>query len=109
MNAALEARPPSRERRTKSHSKVQRILVAVDLSGWSKATVIYAAGIADLFGAAVTLIHRNCRRRGQKTATDGWFRTIPGELSASPEAKVSVQAENENKTAKEKSNTCDNQ
>jgi nucleotide-binding universal stress UspA family protein len=31
--------------------------VAVDLSGWSKATVIYAAGIADLFGAAVTLIH----------------------------------------------------
>ena len=31
--------------------------MAVDLSGWSKATVIYAAGIADLFGAAVTLIH----------------------------------------------------
>jgi hypothetical protein len=57
MNAALEARPLSRERRTKSHSKVQRILVAVDLSGWSKATVIHAAGIADLFGAAVTLIH----------------------------------------------------
>src|ERR1700722_4376225 len=98
MNTALEARTPSRERRTKSHSRVQRMLVAVDLSGWSKATVIYAAGIADLFGAAVTLIHvfdpernhQDRRRRGQKTATDGWFRTIPGELSASPEAKVPV-------------------
>ena len=187
--------------------------MAVDLSGWSKATVIHAAGIADLFGAAVTLIHvfdpegitkiagdrvydslddarRDAEKRlsglveeirkfypecdmefrigepseqikmaalllnadlvviashhpaspllffaadqaqeisrnlscpvlvyngtgtagdaARKTATDGWFRTIPGELSASPEAKVPVHAENENKTAKEKSNTCDN-
>jgi nucleotide-binding universal stress UspA family protein len=57
MNTALEARPTSKERRTKFHSKVQRVLVAVDLSGWSKATAIYAAGIARRFDAAVTLIH----------------------------------------------------
>ena len=57
MNTALEARPPSRDRRTKFHSKMQRVLVAVDLSGWSKATAIYAAGIARRFDAAVTLIH----------------------------------------------------
>jgi nucleotide-binding universal stress UspA family protein len=57
MNTALEARPPSRERRTKFHSKVQRVLVAVDLSGWSKATAVYAAGIARRFDAALTLIH----------------------------------------------------
>jgi nucleotide-binding universal stress UspA family protein len=57
MNTALEARPTSRDRRTKFHSKMQRVLVAVDLSGWSKATAIYAAGIARRFDAAVTLIH----------------------------------------------------
>lgn len=56
MNTALEARPPSRER-SKYRSKVQRVLVAVDLFGWSKATAIYAAGIAHRFDAAVTLIH----------------------------------------------------
>jgi nucleotide-binding universal stress UspA family protein len=57
MNTALEARPPNRERRTKFHSMVQRVLVAVDLSAWSKATAIYAAGIARRFDAVVTLIH----------------------------------------------------
>ena len=57
MNPAPEARPKSRERRTKFHSKVQRVLVAVDLSGWSKATALYAAGIARRFDAVLTLIH----------------------------------------------------
>jgi nucleotide-binding universal stress UspA family protein len=57
MNTVLTAEPPSRKQGTKFHSKVRRILVAVDLSGWSKPTAIYAAGIARRFDAAVTLIH----------------------------------------------------
>jgi nucleotide-binding universal stress UspA family protein len=57
MNTALEARPPGRERRTKFRSKVQRVLAAVDLSGWSKPTAVYAAGIARQFDATLTLIH----------------------------------------------------
>jgi nucleotide-binding universal stress UspA family protein len=57
MNTVLAAEPPSREGRAKFHSKVQRVLVAVDLSGCSKATAVYAAGIARRFDAALTLIH----------------------------------------------------
>jgi nucleotide-binding universal stress UspA family protein len=56
MNNPLEATLVAK--RSKGYNPlVKRIVVATDLSGWSKATVIYAAGIADLFGAAVTLIH----------------------------------------------------
>ena len=57
MNTALEARATEQRTTNQIPSKVQRVLAAVDLSGWSKATVIYAAGIARRFDAAVTLIH----------------------------------------------------
>ena len=57
VNTVLKAEGPGRQEPIRSRPRVQNVLAAVDLSGWSKATAVYATGIARRFDAVLTLVH----------------------------------------------------
>lgn len=76
VNTVLPAGGSSRKQPIYFHAKVQRVLAAVDLSGWSKATAVYAAGIARRFDAAVTLIHVFDPEGIAKIASDRVYDTL---------------------------------
>ena len=56
MNKVLEERP-TLEPQTRSDRVVKRIVFATDLSERSREAAVYAAAIAQRFGASLTLVH----------------------------------------------------
>jgi nucleotide-binding universal stress UspA family protein len=57
MKSGVNVKISKAERVAQQLVSIKKVLVAVDLSHHSEATALYAAGIADQFGASLTIVH----------------------------------------------------